>query len=118
MRKSDIVKLVFVILLTLAAIYCCLAAISVRVGLEQTRDNVNGNKDVGYALGFAFAAAFGYLIAVLVAFAGIIANAISILLCAFGLRSLVGWMKITFLVSMILNFILIAVTAIGTFAGL
>lgn len=118
MRKSDIVKLVFVILLTLAAIYCCVVAISVRVGLEQSRDNVNGNNDVGYALGFAFAAAFGFLIAILIAFGGMIANAISILLCALGLRSPIGWMKITFLVTMILNFILIASTAIGTFAGL
>ena len=117
MRKSDIVKLVFVILLTLIALYCCVMAVSVRVGLQQSKNNTSGN-DVGYALGFAFAAAFGYLIAILVAFAGILADLISILLCAFGLRAPVGGVKVTFLVLMILNVVTIGVTAVGTFVGI
>ncbi len=118
MRKSDIVKLVFAVLLTLIAVYCCIVAISVRVGLEQTRDNVNGNGDIGYALGFAFAAAFGYLIAVLIAFGGMLADLVSILLSGFGLRSPIGWMKVTFIVLMVIDFATILTTAIGTFVGL
>ena len=114
MRKSDIVKLVFVIILTVAAIICCVASISIRVSLDQTRETVEGEE----AVGFIFGAFFGILIAILFAGGGIIADLVSVLLCAFGLRSPVGWMKITFLVLMIVDFVTIATTAIGTFAGL
>ena len=115
MRKSDIVKFVFVIILTLIAIYCCVAAVSIRVGLDQAKETVDSG---GEAVGFIFGAAFGILVAILFAFGGMIAALISILLCAFGLRSPVGWMKITFLVFLILDVAAIATTAIGTFAGL
>ncbi len=114
MRKSDIVRLVFIGILTIAAIICCVAALSIRFDLEETGETVEGAE----AVGFAFAAAFGFLIVVLFAFGGMIAAAVSVLLCAFGLRSPVGWMKITFLVLMIVDIALILTTAIGTFAGL
>ena len=114
MRTSDIVKLVFIGILTIAAIICCVAALSIRFDLEKAGESVEGTE----AIGFAFAAAFGFIIAILFAFGGMIAAAISILLCAFGLRAPVGWVKITFLVLMIVDIALILTTAIGTFAGL
>ena len=114
MRKSDIVKLVFAVLLTIVAIFCCVMSVSIRVGLEEAKDQVEGKE----AVAFIFGAAFGFLIAIVFALAGLLADLIAVLLCAFGLRSPIGWMKVTFLVLLILHFVVGLVISIGTFAGL
>lgn len=115
MRKSDIVRLVFISILTIAAIICCVLSISVRVSLEKAGENVEGAAE---GLGFAFAAAFGMIIAILYAIAGMVAGLISILIAAFGLRAPVLGVRITFIVLLVVDAALILTTAIGTFAGL
>lgn len=114
MRKSDLVKLVISIILTVCAIVCCVVAVSMRFSLEETMKNAEGEQ----VIGLIFGAPFILIIAVLFAFAGMIADLVSILLCALGLRSPIGWMKITFLLLIILNFALALTTGFGTFWNL
>ena len=114
MRKADLVKLVFAVVLVVVAIIFCVAAISTRISLEQAKETVEGKQVIGYLFG----APFILIIAILFAFSGMIANAISILLSALGLRSPIGWMKIVFIALIAVDFATVATAAIGTFVGL
>ena len=114
MRKSDLIKLIFVIVLTIIAAFCCVTAITVRQGFEAAKAEVDST---GEAIGYVFGVAFGILVAVLFAIAGMIANLVSILLCAFGLKAPALWTKWTFGIFLVANIVFGVVSAIGTFAG-
>ncbi len=141
MRSSDIVKLVFVVLFTAATIFSCVFAVSLsgavrdiangassdeeeEITTESTTDTNEENgesntaaEELGKGIGYAFAAAFGMIGAVLFCGISLIGGIISSVICLFGLRSPQKPSKIVFGVFLAINVITVVAAFLGTFLG-
>ena len=114
MKKKDIVKLVFVVILTLIAVYCCIMSGVLRDSTDHVGDNT---ENAGEAIGAAFAAIFLVLFNFLSMGIGVIASAISILISSFGVRSGQKPARIVFWCFLAVNVILIILSVLFMFAG-
>ncbi len=141
MKKSDIIKLVFAAIFTVAALLSCIFAVtasqSVRdlsnenTAAEETTNEAGesatesenksgGNEiaeEVGRGIGLAFVAVFGMLAAILFAGVTVINDLIASIICAVGLRSPDKPAKIVFGSLLAANIVLALVAVIATFAG-
>lgn len=114
MKKRDIVKLVFVIILTLVSAYFCIMSGVLRDGTDHVGDNVD---NAGEAVGAGIAAVFLVLINVITMGASVIASAISVLICSFGVRSESKAAKIVFWCFLAVNVVLAIVSLLFVFVG-
>ena len=114
MRKRDIVKLVFAVIFLIAALIACVLSISVRQSIAEGSEQIDNG---GEALGFAFASIFLALFAVLGVGITVICNVISLIICAFGVRSPQKPAKIVFWVLLAANIVIALVAVTVTFRG-
>ena len=83
MKKRDIVKLVFVVLLTVVAVWAMVLFAQTGSALKQGAEEVD---NAGEAIGFTFAAIFIALIGIIGGGVSIVCSLIGILICSFGVR--------------------------------
>lgn len=114
MRKRDIVKLVFAVIFLIAALVFCVLSISVRQSIAEESQKIDNG---GEALGFAFAAIFMALFAVIGVGVTVICDLISLIICAFGVRSPHKPTRIVFWVLLAANIVIALVAVIVTFRG-
>ena len=119
MKKKEIVKLVFAAIFLVAAIGLCVFAVSLRSSLDAVGQDstAEGEEAVGEAIGNIFVVFFGALAAILMAFAAVIGDIISTIICAFGLKAPEKPSKIVFAVLLALNLINAVIAILGTFVG-
>ena len=114
MRKRDIVKLVFAVIFLIAALIACVLSVSVRQSIAEESEQVDNG---GEAVGFVFAAIFLALFAVLGAGITVICDVISLIICAFGVRSPHKPTKIVFWVLLAANIVIALVAVVVTLRG-
>ena len=114
MRKRDIVKLIFAVIFLIAALIFCVISVSARQSIAEGSEQIDGG---GEALGFAFAAIFLALFAVLGVGITVIFDLVSLIICAFGVRSPHKPTKIVFWSLLVANVIIALVAVVATFAG-
>lgn len=114
MKKRDIVKLVFASVLIIAALISCILSVTMRQAITESSEKVDG---AGEAVGFAVAAIFMMLFAVIGVGITVICDLISAIICIFGIRSPDKPAKIVFSALLAANIIIALVAVIATFAG-
>ena len=114
MRKKDIVKLVVVLIFTAVALFFCITGATVSQSIRAGEEQVDNG---GEAIGYAFAAIFGILAALIFAAIAVVSDLISVIICLFGVRAPGKPSKITFWILFAANIVIGIVSVAAVFWG-
>lgn len=117
MKKREIARLVVISILTVLALIGCVLSVSVRVSIsEQTSQNAD---DFGQAIGLVAAASMGVVVMIIFSGAVALITLITVIVSAVGIHRARKRTPRTVFGSMLAaNLVILAVTLLGSFAGL
>ena len=107
MRKRDIVKLVFVVIFTLVAIFSCVISISTAQTIAEGGEQIDSGAE---AVAFTFVAIFGVVGALIFAANAVICDVVSAIICLFGFSAPAKAAKIVFALMRVANVIIALVS--------